>query len=294
MSLVAIQIFLSLVVELIFTRAMCMVLDMRSYPLYIALHLGCFCLSYYLSFSGTPQVVRILFINISTNFVLPIALSRGRLRSRLARMAAVNLGTLILEAVGDLLYIFVNPESRITEVSLAGGNNGAICLIYCALIPIAALAEEAVILVCRRAEDSTDTEVELPGILMMTLSFLSYIPLIIRADLTLDSRMGIYIVATTYAVVSLVASLALIAVAREDAKAARLAANRAAIARQERHVRGEVVASVRRTVGMSRLRHDLANQVEVVERLAAQGRYADADHYLELLQAQARELGGCA
>ena len=291
MQLKVIQVLLSLVVELIVIRAMCKVLDMRSYPLYVALHLGCFCLSYYLSFAATPHVIRIVIISVLTNYLLPIVISRGRLRSRLVRMTAVNLGTIILEAVGDFLYLFVHPEGRIIQTSLAGGDNGTICLIYCALIPIAALVEELVIITGRRIDDGLDTELEIPGVLIMSLSFVFYIPLIFRADRVPNHGVSVYFVAAIYATASLAASLVLISVAKRDAQASRQAADRLALTRQNRHVRGEVEASVQRTMEMSRLRHDLANQVDVVEQLVAQERFVDADRYLELLQSQARDLG---
>ncbi len=292
MELKVIQVLLSLILELIIMRAMCKVLDMRSYPLYVGLHLGCFCLSYYLSLSPTPFVTRIVVINILTNFLLPIVISRGRLRSRLIRMTAVNLATVIFEGVGDFLYIFLHPGIQLSQTSLATGDTGTICLIYCAIIPIAAVVEEMVVIACRLIDDGSDAEIEIPGVLMMVLSFLFYIPLVFRVDAAPNRGAGIYIVAAAYAFVSLVASLALISVAKRDAQASRQSANQAASIRQERHVRGEIEASVRRTTEMSRLRHDLANQVEVVEQLAAQGRYAEADQYLRSLQAQARKLGG--
>jgi len=291
MALKVIQVLLSLILELIIIRAMCKVLDMRSYPLYVGLHLGCFCLSYYLSLSATPLVMRIIIINVLTNYLLPIVISRGSLRSRLVRMTAVNLATVIFEAVGDFLYIFLHPDVHILQTSLATGDTGTICLIYCAIIPIAALTEEMVVIACRLVDDGSDGEIEIPGVLMMILSFVFYIPLIFRADQTPGRGTGVYIVAATYAFVSLVISLALIRMAKQDAQASRQTADRVAFARQDRHVRSEIEASVRRTTEMSRLRHDLANQVEVVEQLAARGRYAEADRYLEGLQAQARTLG---
>lgn len=284
------QVLLSFVVELLIMRAMCLVLDMRSNVLYVIAHTFCFILSYYLLVTNAPFHMRILIINIITNFALPIVLSRGRISSRVTRMMLVNLGSVVTEATGSLLYSISHVGEVVQQSRRLTADPGSICLIYCALIPVTALTQEIIVAFFRKRDQDPDGSIELSGMAMMLLSFPELSFILLRSEGVIGERHDIYLASLLYAIVSLVVELGLIYVARRDAQIARRAADQAAALRQERHVRGQVVEAARRASGMGRLRHDLANQVGVVESLASQGRYAEADRYLAALQAQAQAL----
>ena len=70
---------------------------------------------------------------------------------------------------------------------------------------------------------------------------------------------------------------AMLGVARRNAQAQRVVAERAAMARQLKHLRTQIDAMTRSSVSVRLLRHDLANQVRVVRQLATKGSVEDAD-----------------
>lgn len=82
----------------------------------------------------------------------------------------------------------------------------------------------------------------------------------------------------------------MLGVAQRDVQAQRVVAERAAMARQLKHLRVQIDAMTRSSVSVRLLRHDLANQVRVVRQLAAKGSVTDADRYLATLQERSRKV----
>jgi len=294
MSYIAAHFFLALLTELPIMRATYKVLRMRSTRLFVILYLVLFCLGFinrYLPFSEVIRGALSMVTSIAMLLVLPLALSTGSIRSRLIRICLICLGAGVTEYVGGATYGFIS-EGSFFPSEINRETIGSVITVFSLLIVLSISVNEAIITFCAKFERERDTSIEPPAIVLPLFTFLFLDLLYVRCNVTESRETIVPMLNLACSIATLTICAGLIAVARQEAEAARKSTDNAAMARQERHVRGEVEASVRRTVGMSRLRHDLANQVEVVERLAAQGRYADADHYLELLQLQARTLTG--
>jgi hypothetical protein len=171
---------------------------------------------------------------------------------------------------------------------------GAVSITYAVLILASAVETQLVIVLCRRFDQDQDADLEAPVLALMLGSiglvtvqlYRFYVPVLSSGYY--DTRL--ISVMVVYCICEFVLSLALVPIARNDAQLKRQIAERAATVRQDKRVRDEVRAATRRSLGMRRLRHDLANQMGVVGELVAQGRADDADRYLAALQTQAHKL----
>ncbi len=281
----------ALIPEAVLIRAMCKVLDMRSVWRFIALRLFFDCVSFLFRYLPSTNGIIRLALFLATNVIVPFVMSRGPALTRLSRIVLVIAGGLLTEFVGASTYHLISGgeffPSEINQDTIA-----SVVVIYSLLAFFASIVMEFIITLYARIDRDRDAMLEPPVIFLSLVMFVGFDALLMRTnDAGVYSLMGPFL-CFLCCLCTLGSCMALLAVARRDAEATRLAADQVAVARQERHVRGEIEASVQRTTQMSRLRHDLANQVEVVEQLAAQGRYDEADQYLEDLQAQARKLGG--
>lgn len=141
-----------------------------------------------------------------------------------------------------------------------------------------------------RIYNEDDAFIELPIIVQMALSpvffHVIHTRLYVQDSLTPTTTAGII----AFCLFSICASFAMLAIARQDLFSRRSIAEHAASVRQAAHTRREVEAIARRAVSLRKLRHDLVNQIAVVERLAASGQVDEADRYLDVLQQQSREL----
>ena len=93
-------------------------------------------------------------------------------------------------------------------------------------------------------------------------------------------------------IATVVVVFAALEVARQDLQVSRRNADQAARTRRTRHIRAEVAGITRSSVGVRRLRHDMANQVGVIDELVSEGRCTEAEDYLAALQEQADVLSG--
>ncbi len=291
MSYVIAHFLVALLPEAVIIRAMCKVLDMRSNRLYVVVRLSLYCIAFSFKYLPSMPMIMELVTSITTNVIIPFVMSRGRVLSRLTRITLVNVGGIVTEFVGASTYHFISGgeffPSEINQETIL-----AVVMVYSLLALVAGIMLELVITLCARIDRERDTMLEPPVIFLSLFMFIGLDVLLVR--LNQAGRYGLMgpFLCLLCCLCTLGAGMGLLVVAHRDAEAARIMADRAAMARQERHVRSVVEASVQRVTEMSRLRHDLANQVEVVERLVERGRYTDADHYLELLQLQAQALVG--
>ena len=294
MTYVALHFFLALLVELPIMRATYRILRMRSVGLFIALHLALFCFGFFIKYLPFSKIVigLLSFVtSIAMLIVLPFGLSTGTVRSRLVRICLICLGAIVTEYVGGSTYSFISG-GQIFPSELNRETIGSVVTVFSLLIVLSIAVNEALIMLCGYLDHERDVTMEPPVIVLPLVTYLFLNLLYVRRHAMELHEATIPVLLLACSVITLAICAGLIFVARREAMAARKATDNAAMARQERHVRGEIEASVRRTTEMSRLRHDLANQVEVVEGLAAQGRFADADQYLARLQLQAQTLMG--
>ena len=93
-----------------------------------------------------------------------------------------------------------------------------------------------------------------------------------------------------YVLLYVVVTIALLVVAQRDAEARQLLVRHHIAKQQLATLQRQIAVSSARGDGMRKLRHDLANQVDVVRGLAERGDYEDADAYLADLQGYAARL----
>lgn len=292
MMYIAIQFTLMLTIEFFIIRAMVKSLSMRSNLLYVMVHLSCFTIGAAVRIFGTMPLLRFFLIPLCY-FIFPIVLSMGPLRTRLLRASLVFLAGAGTEILGVAFYSLLTGGTM--AVSTADQSNIVpVVAIYSVLIPVTALTMELVITTCQHADHSEDAQLELPIVALILSATLHFAAIYVRFYAGNDMAPIIAVSSLAYCLLAIAASLTLLAVARRDARTKREIADQMAQARQAKHVRGTVEATTRRSLGLRRLRHDLANQTRVVTGLVGEGRYDDADRYLVALQAQAHELQGFA
>ncbi len=273
--------------QLIVIRAFCKVLDMRSYTLYVGLYIFSYCLSFYLLSAGVPRIMNTLFINPLTNIVLPIALSRGPFRTRIIRVGIINLGGVLAETTGSLIYMIIGgrmyPEA-FNQETFAG-----VATVYTLLLLIFSIVYEAIISICLRVDRQLDARIERPILVLMFASFLFVLGVIMRFDAMAATSFAASLITFLLSVATAAIVVGIIAIVREEAGEHRQAIHDLALARQVKHAQAEATASVRRAANLRKLRHDMANQIDVVRELANEGRLEDADRYLVALQVAAHE-----
>jgi len=294
MTYVVLHFFLALLVELPIIRATYSILRMRSVGLFVTLHLVLYCFGFFIKYLPAAKIVigLLSFVtSITILIVLPFGLSTGTARSRLVRICLICLGAIMTEYVGGSTYSFISG-GQIFPSELNRETIGSVVTVFSLLIVLAISVNEALITLCGYLDHEQGATIEPPLIVLPLVTYLFLNLLYVRRDAIELHEATIPMLLLVCSLITLAICAGLIFVAQREATAARKATDSAAMARQERHVRGEIEASVRRTMEMSRLRHDLANQVEVVEQLAAQGLFADADQYLARIQMQAQTLIG--
>ena len=279
---------LSFLIEFIVRRAMYTILDMKSVPTYLALCLACFVTSYTMQRLGFNPALRALIISPLTNFVVPFVMSRGPAGLRLTRIAFIDVGVLLTEIGGSVLYFAMN--GRPFPGSFSEMDPMTIVVIYTMLALLTTITCEANIAFFRRADSRWDRAFEPSALALMVSSFAFFSMLIIRYDLSKVSSFWVPLVTAVCAFFAVVINYAMVYAARQDARAKGELARQTARNRQIKHLMHEAERMTERSVHMRHLRHDLANQVGIVHTLAEQGRVDEADRYLAALQTQAQAI----
>lgn len=278
--------FLALILELLLMRTMCKVLPMRTVLGYCVADFCYYCLSMATQgkILGFPRVAFILI-----HFMLPVIFSTGPLPNRLVRVAAVFTVELLAEPIAVVSWWGMTGEATMAP-TVTDSTFLPMLTVYGILILVIATLFEMLIAFFQHIDHEGTASVELPVIAEMALSPLFFhvinTKLYIQDSLTPVSVAGIL----AFVILSSVLCVAMLDVANRDIKAKRKLVDHAAFIRQATHSRREVEAIARRASSVRRLRHDLANQMTVVERLIASGQAAEADRYLQALQAQSKDL----
>lgn len=279
----------SMAVELIVRRVFCMVLDIRSVLLSLLLWLCCFGMSFTMLFMGFNPIVRAFIVNVLANLAIPMVMSHGPIGQRLTRIAFLNMVVLLTEIIGTLVYYMLSGQPFPSNLSEAAPLT--ITLVYTVLIFTTTITCEATIAFFHRG-NSLDEAFEPAAFIMMASSFVFFIMLMVRFDLSNVEGAIVPIVTGLGAILAVTISLFLLRIARQDAQAKREIALRAANKRQIKHLMEEAERMTSRSTAMRRIRHDLANQIGIVHALADQGRFAEADEYLSGFQDMVRQFAG--
>ena len=291
MSYTLLLFLLGLVFQLIYFVAMYAVLDVphRAAYFFIATAFTLAGLLYRLSIlPSTETLSRVMpVIGMVTVFVLPISLSRGPLVTRIARLCIVNMSTIPIEILGNTLYSSFGGTVPVIYTNVA---HGAVPMImtYCVLIPVSAPILNTIVMFFRRQDKHISITMNLTVLTLLMTSYLCMALLAYRFSIGYDFMF--YVAIAVRVMLILAACMLLYIAAQHGFARQRQDADRAAVARQAKHLRGELDAITRRALAMQRLRHDIANQVDVVDELMSLGHYQEADAYLVALQDRADDL----
>ena len=280
----------SFVIGLLYIRTACMILELRSNRVYALCHLMNVVANMLALKLGWPLWLRLFILNPSTTIIMPILYSRGSLVERIFRVLSLYLFILPAEAASVGTYMLLGHGPFFSTIDET--NYIDIALTYCVTILLSALLLESLIFFYRRRDGASDAHLE-PSVLanMIACYFLSLFTYARIVDTSavapaiLSSLGFVALFEAVYALITLV-------IARRDAAAMRITTDAAASTRQARHVAQSIEASVQTSRSMRYLRHDLANQRDLVLELAASGHQEEAGRYLKALHAQIHELMG--
>lgn len=278
----------SLLLALISMRSLCLILDLRFPRTYVVLFLAAYVFDCICVLVGAPPQLRVLFMNPLSHIVLPLACSRGKLRSRFIRVATIWLLDPVAELSGFATFMLLGDDPNYQRVDASNALHVAIT--YLVAISLYALVCEAAITFFRHRDDRVESGIASPVLLFLLISPLNvYYPL-----LTIDNNylpLAMSFVIASYGLSAGYAFLVLRA-ANNDLRLQQDQVNETAVLRQTRHVLNRIRSHTTRTADMRRLRHDLANQLEVVTSLVNSGHTDEASRYLEALEQRASALAG--
>ena len=275
--------------ELVVIRAACKILEMRSKVLFGAAILGTLAFSLLCRELGVPEGLRAAIVGPISFFVIPMAFSRGPLLKRFSRTCLLVSAALPVEFIVAISYsllsgqsLFPSPGAEVTASEYA--------FVYTAGFLASALTHEVVITYCMRTDDRSMAPLNLAVIALIVESYVFFGFLIIRVNdaQPLGSAFNVAVLVCT--LLSFAIAVTALEVAHRDALALRSSADQAAIIRQTRHVRQEVTSMADAASTVRKLRHDLANQMGVIDELLNEGQVELAGNYVAELQRRAEKL----
>lgn len=279
------------ILEVLMVRTMYVLLAPRFPRLFVASILLVWAIRMVTQILGINRGVLVVVLLILHTFALPLLLSSRSWPRRAMGLAAAMAAMTIVELVAEGLYRFISGGAVFpTEYSLQ--NYSSFYWIYTVMIAVGAPIFELIISFFRNADNDWDMSLEWPVTAFLFIAVAATWYWSTRSNLLGRVRETSALVTLVLIAVQQMIAIVLVTVARNDARAQREAARQQVLMRQSRHLSLMVEESAARVMGMRRLRHDLANQVDVVRSLAAQGRHSEADHHLGELQEAAHELAG--
>lgn len=296
MSYAVIPSLLSAVLSLIVFATMYAVLDIPNRVAYASLSVAFVLFAAYARVFLDPNLfiltIFMPLLSIGATLVFPVVMSRGPLKMRITRIMIVSLGSCIVELLGNTFYNLFGGTPPVVLYN-APQNAAPIALTYCALIPIMAMIESTFVTFFKIQDRGPEADVSLSVIAFLVVSHLCIAASVYRVGIF--SRTSTLQTSATVLVKGLLISFAcllLYFVVARDLKHLQRAAAHAAAMRQTKHAHSEVQAITQRALCLQRLRHDLANQKDVVFELIEAGHIARADSYLAALQEQANHVSG--
>lgn len=285
----------SFVIAYLMVRATSKMLDLRSNAVYAAIYLLNTFLNLSLINNNAFDSFRALVLNVFVGFVFPVWYSTGPLKVRLIRMSLIGICNVFCEVVFTITYLFLAGEgARVDDFSAM--NPIAALAVYVVGIPIMYFVFELAILACKKHDSAYETSLDAnlgsSSVLFNLEGYLFSVLTLCRMGWRMiDNRsLSMAVVFLTCIGLSFLLANLVFSVASYDAQLSRDRTNRMAGLRQTRHVKTEVTASMARSINVRRLRHDLANQIDIVTELVHEGNVTEADRYLAQLQAQAQSL----
>lgn len=296
MSIQLLSILPSFILSLITIHALCSMLVMRSPLFFAALFFVGYVLDIVCVLYELPTLTRVALVNPLIHIVLPIAMSVGPLRARVIRTGVVWLMDPIAELTGFAVVaaLGLNPFQLAIDASSLPG----LIMMYVTALLFYALACELVIRFFRRREGRSDTGIAATVLVFLLINTFFCYGLLTRMygdphtseNPYISGMQVLTLVASSFA--GIVFGLLALIVAQRDIASSRTLANDQARMRQTRHVTQRIIETTDKRQDLARLRHDLANQVEVISELAETGHTDEAQAYLSFLQEEALRLEG--
>lgn len=282
----------NIALQLLLIRAHCHVLDIRAKKTFATLMLLALLYAFLERIYNPNYGTHISPFGPITLFVLPIVFSRGRLRMRTTKSFLIAFALLASEGLGLAVCVLLGMEIPVTVVPGTGMLDQSFVLVaYTGGLIFATILLEMLMALFDDVMDATLTG---PALTLLIISYPLISAVFMRAHVLSMMPSMLFAAAVLTTILTMFLCIALVYLTRKDVLATRQSADRMARARQARHIRIEVEGIARRSDDIRRLRHDLANQVDVVAELTRQGRVREADGYLEALIDQTRRIAGGA
>ena len=285
------RISINVLAQVAMAHATCTVLPMRSNKVYVILCALGSGLGMFMQEVGLWPMARTLVLGPLVSIVLPVACSTGPLRMRLTRSALILTSLFVVSFVSNTVLLSLGfTDTDLTLPGIQAQDMVWIMLVTC-LVSIFVIEGTAWALGAPGRDDAwRDEGLETPAIVLLLWS--DVLCIVISDQLKVADSLNFVtsLLGSLYCLLSLAFSFAALSATRKAAQARRAATNRTISDRQARRVRDEVEASVHSSLDVRHLRHDLANQIDVVGELARRGQMEEADRYLADLQARAQAL----
>lgn len=285
----AMRVFFNVLWQALLICTLCRILSMRSNVVFAAVNMGLMGVMLLFEYLALPRIANALIFAPLINIVFPIAYSRGPLRARTVRVLVIQAIVAFSEVLVAALYALaangaIDPVATPDRV-----DKGIAATAYIVAITVQAGLTELIVYIVRRREGARRGSPYPPVILYLLWSYL----LVMFSQMQLDTtyaRDTFRVISLIYPLFTIGIGIATLAITFREERIGREATTRSASARQERHMRREVAASARRMAAIRRLRHDLANQIALVNELERLGDDERADQTLAELQSRAHAI----
>ena len=288
MSFGMVRLIANLFLQGMMIHTFCELLEMRSKRVFALVSmLGMVaCLS--LEEFGLPPVVRVILAGPVLIIGFPILYSRGPLPVRASRAVIVNTGVILTEFVGNFIqgaFLGVDMPTSPRDTNVAG-----IALTYAIMLPLVAITFQSIIAFFKRTDRYHDATFDPPIIALLIWTYMLTVAASFRLTVADIQHGSLPFVMLVYTVLAIIIAFATLELVRRSVQSHREATTREAALTQDERVRDEIESLVRRSTETRRLRHDLANQMDIVCELAEKGHIEEALAYVDRLQKRARHI----
>ena len=292
MEYVAIQVLLSACIEIVYLRAVVRTMHLRSNRIYLAIMFADFLIGTTLKELDILHTLNSI-IGFTAYFVVPVFLSSDKMITRIMQASSLYLVLLITDLFGGAFFTLIGGGTVIPDY-IGADNISLVVTTYLVIFSLNVLIFGALIARSEHASKEDQPSLEYPAVILIPASMAIYhISLSRSVDITNSGPLPRNLLPLVISnCISLLAIYLILWVARREAETQRELAEHTIAARRVRHTRREVEGMAWRAEGMSSLRHDLANQVRDIARLAEEGDAAEASRRLSKLSGQARVLSG--
>ena len=262
---------------------------MRSNSVYTVCILIAMILSLYKGPSRLHNIIILLVISPLTYFILPIGMSKGPLHSRVTRtllLTAVTMGSEFAAAGTFGLLTGSTTYPTETDSSIVA----AFIASYMACILFNLIGQEGVIAFCNRDEEGSETTLRIPLLELIILTHFAG-PAVVTRMYNVQNRAVLALICFfVIDLLTLAIALAALDLTQKELRSWRQATVQASLIRQSRHLKSEILSIASSSTATRKLRHDLANQVSVIDELLEEGHVDAAEQYLAELQDRAQSL----